>query len=430
MKTIIQQLLFSLSRAILGKYKPDIIGITGSVGKTTAKEAIATVLKAHYLVRSASKNYNNEIGLPLVILGASSAGRSITRWIALLWKGLGLLLHYAKNYPWILVLEMGADKQGDIAYLMDIAMPKVAVITAIAPAHLEGFGTLENLIKEKGTLIRKLPNAQAWAILNADDARVMSLEHTTKARVMTFGSSARADMKIEHIHQHNTFNPDDKQLIGMVARLSYKGQQVDVDLPNIIGVQHVYAVAAAACVGVIYDMSLAEIASGLRTYQSPAGRMRVMSGIKRTLLIDDTYNSSPAAATVALETLAGFQLVDGGRKIAVLGDMLELGSFTEDLHREVGVLFASLGLDILVAVGPSARFIADAAVRAGVDTSKVLCFDTSIDARKNVQNLMKKGDVVLVKGSQGMRMEHIVKEVMAEPEKARELLVRQTSEWV
>ncbi len=429
MKTIIQQLLFNLSRAILRKYKPDIIGITGSVGKTTAKEAIAAILKTNYLVRAASKNYNNEIGLPLVILGSTSAGRSITKWIALLWKGTGLLFHYAKNYPWILVLEMGADKPGDITYLMDIAMPKVSVITAIAPAHLEGFGTLEQLIKEKGTLIRKLVDNQSWAILNADDKNVMSLVDTTKARVMTFGTSPGADMKIEHVHQHNSFDPDDKQLIGMVAKLSYKGQDVDVDLPNIVGIQHVYGIAAAACVGVVYDMSLHEIASGLRGYQSPAGRMNVLPGIKHTLLIDDTYNSSPLAVKVALETLAGFQVVSGSRKIAVLGDMLELGSFTEQAHREAGELVAALGIDMLFTIGSSGRMLAESAVATGVDTASVLCFDTSDDARKTVQNLMKKGDVLLIKGSQGMRMERIVKEVMAEPEKASELLVRQTSEW-
>ncbi len=429
MKTIIQRLLFSLSRAILRKYKPDIVGITGSVGKTIAKEAIATVLKTNYLVRAASRNYNNEIGLPLVILGSSTAGRSVSKWISLLWKGLGLLFHYAKNYPWILILEMGADKPGDIAYLMDIAMPKVAVMTTIAPAHLEGFGTLEKLIKEKGTLIKKLSNSQSWAILNADDEKVMALEPTTKARVMTFGSSANADMKIEHVHQHNSFDPDDKQLIGMVAKLSYKGQDADVDLPNIIGMQHVYGIAAAACVGVVYDMSLSEIASSLRGYQSPPGRMNVLSGIKHTLLIDDTYNSSPLALRAALETLAGFQVVQGARKIAVLGDMLELGSFTESSHKEIGELIASLGIDKLVTVGSFGRIIADSATQAGFDKSSVLCFDTSVDARKTVQNLMKKGDVVLVKGSQGMRMEYVVKEVMAEPEKASELLVRQTSEW-
>ncbi|MDP2656188.1 MAG: Mur ligase family protein [bacterium] len=429
MKTIIQQLLYNLARAVLRKYKPEIIGITGSVGKTLAKEAIFTVLKTNYLVRASVKNYNNEIGLPLVVLGSQSAGRSIGGWLLLLWKGLGLLFHYAKNYPWMLILEMGADKPGDIAYLMDIATPKVSVITTIAPAHLEKFGSLEAVVEEKGTLIRNMHQLQSWAILNADDARVMSLVEKTKARVMTFGTANRADVRIAHVHQHTEFDPDDRQLIGMVVKLLYKDQEADVELTDMIGMQHVYAVATAVCVGIVYDLSLTESALALREYSCPQGRMNVLPGIKRTLVIDDTYNASPLAMNVALETLAGFRLVATARKIAVLGDMLELGSLTDGAHKEVGRMVASLGIDLLVTVGVGGRMIAQSAEKAGVDKSAISWFDTSIDAQKNVQNLMRKGDVVLIKGSQGMRMERITKEIMAEPLRAGELLVRQSAEW-
>jgi len=425
MKKIIQKFLKVLAKLIVKKYKPLIIGITGSVGKTSTKEAIFSVLKNRFSVRKSEKNYNNEIGLPLTIIGAESAGKSLFGWLKILWQAKKLILFPLKNYPQILILEMAADRPGDLEYLVSFAPPRISVVTAVAPVHLEFFKSLENIAQEKSVLVKCLPSS-GQAILNADDERVYQMKDKTDAKVLTYGFSSRAD--IMAFDWENDFGVlESKELIGVRFKINYKGKIIPVFLPYVLGKQQTYAALAAIGVGLSLKMNLIEIVESLKEYNPPPGRMRLIAGVKRTLIIDDSYNASPLAVIMALDVLK--KIPSKGRKFVVLGDMLELGSYSTKAHFEVGEKVASLDPDYLVAVGENAKNIIEGARKQGMPLEKIFHFFQSDDAAKFLKNIIQSGDVILVKGSQRMRMEKIVKELMAYPEKARELLVRQGKGW-
>lgn len=425
MKKIVQKILYVLARAILKKYKPGVVGITGSMGKTSTKEAIFAVLSSKFSVRQNIKNYNNELGLPLSILGRESGFKSVFKWLGVILHGVRLILFRDAKYPEILVLEMGADHPGDIKYLTDLAPCKVGVVTGIGPAHLEFFESIDKIVKEKRIIISHL-NQEGFAVLNRDDEKVYEMRDKTRARVLTYGFNSEADVRA----QEDSVIGDGVDIKGINFKLSYSGAVVPIFIPWILGKQHIYAALAGAAVGISYGMNLVEISQSLKNYKAPKGRMNLIAGIKRTLIIDDTYNASPIPTEVALEVLQSIKLpAEDDKKFAVLGDMLELGSFSEEGHKQVGRAAAKSGVDYLVTVGERSRDIARAAKEAGMNEDRVSNFPTPEEAGLFVQGKMKQGDVVLVKGSQGMRMEKVVKELMAEPLLAAELLVRQDPEW-
>lgn len=428
MEKIIQRKLKILSKMVLAKYKPLVVGVTGSVGKTTAKEAIYTVLSHKYNVRRSLKNYNNELGVPLTILGAEAQGRSLAGWIKVFLKALILVLIRKRDYPEVLVLEMAVDKPGDMDYLTDIVKCDAGVVTAIGPSHLEFFGSVDKIEKEKGILIKEL-NRKGWAILNYDDNRVKRMRDRSYAKVLTFGLDGKAEVRAQNI----LFNFDDRkkasELQGIRFKLSYKGATVPVRIPDVIGYSVVYSALAAASVGLSLDMNLVDISKSLKGFVAPSGRMKVVNGIKGTVIIDDSYNSSPQSTRAALDVVKKIPVPSGARKFAVLGDMLELGRYTEEGHREVGKYAVSSGINKLVVVGERCRDVVRGASEAGMNKNNIYHFSDNDSAGRFVQERIKKGDLILVKGSQGARMEKIVKEIMAEPDKAGEFLVRQGREW-
>ncbi|MFA5188920.1 MAG: UDP-N-acetylmuramoyl-tripeptide--D-alanyl-D-alanine ligase [Patescibacteria group bacterium] len=433
---LLQEILAFFAKKIIKKYQPEIIGITGSVGKTSAKEAIYTVLSVAYNVRQNIKSYNNELGLPLTIIGAETGGRSIWKWSKVFYKIFKLLIYKDPNYPQILVLEMGADKLGDIEYLINLAHPKIGVFTAVAETHLHAFKDLKGVLKEKEKIVTAL-NKEEIAIINADDENVMSIKDKLKSRVLSYGFNEIADIKagellfsgLEQDFCETQYQWECK-IWGTSFKVAYSGSTVPVFLPHSFGKQQVYAALAAIAAGLAYKMNLVDISESLRQYRPPKGRMNLIAGIKYTLIIDDTYNSSPHAAKAALEVMKIIDLPEGRRKIAVLGDMLELGERSAAAHREIGFKVAEAGIETLVTVGKESEETAIAAKEAGLRESQVVSFTDSVKAGIFVQNLIQPGDLILVKGSQGTRMENIVKEIMAEPQKAKELLVRQTGEWL
>jgi len=435
-KKLLQTILRYFSRKILQKYQPEIIGITGSVGKSSAKEAVFAVLASQYNVRQNIKSYNNEIGAPLTIIGAETGGRSIFKWLNVFVQILKLLISKDKNYPQILVLEMGADKIGDIEYLIKLAPPKIGVLTAVTESHLQAFGDLKGVLKEKEKIVTVLPK-EATALLNADDENVMSIQNKVKARILSYGFNDQANIKasdllfigLEKDFCETQYEWDCKTW-GTNFKASYNGSTVPVFLPHCFGKQHVYAALAGMAAGLAYRMNLVDIAEALRSFKAPRGRMNVIAGIKHSLIVDDTYNSSPTAVKAALEVLCMLSLEPGQRKIAVLGDMLELGERSAAAHREIGFKVVECNFDYLIAVGQEARQIAEACREAGMEYDHVQYFADRDKAGLFVQNIIQANDLILVKGSQGMRMEKIVLEIMAEPEKATELLVRQTGEWL
>ena len=418
-KKIIQYCLKFLSRRIIGKYQPEIIGITGSVGKTSAKLAVAAILSPDFQVRSSPKNYNTETGVPLTIINAKNPGRSVFGWLTVFIRGLLLIIKRDVKYPHVLILEMAADHPGDLDYLVKLAPPKVGIITAIGPAHLEFFNTVENVAAEKKKIITTL-NSRDFAVLNNDNPLTVELKNKTKAQVITVGLNSEAALFASDIVL-------DKEKYSLNFKLNYQGSFVPVNLENILGRPAVYAVLFGAAVGLIYGLNLVAIAAHLKKYQSPAGRLKLLLGVKNTKIIDDTYNASPLSVKAALETLS--HLNCQGRKFAVLGDMLELGALTKAAHAEIGEEVARLGIDYFIAVGECSRHAADAAKQYGMNEDRIYAFDDSLAAGKFIQDKIEAGDLLLVKGSQGIRMEKIVKEIMAEPAKASELLIRQGEEW-
>lgn len=426
MKKILEFKLKFLSRLILKKYQPVVIGITGSIGKTSAKDAIYEVLKDKLRVRTTFKNYNNEIGLPLTIIGQESPGRDLMGWIKVFSSAIALCLSTDKKYPQVLVLEMGVDRAGDMDYLTNIAPVNVGVVTAVSYSHLEYFGSVQNIKKEKQVLIEKL-ETKGLAVLNYDNEYTRDMVSASKARVLTYGLKDGADIQAQDIVFNYTKEGYD--FSGINFKLNYKGSVVPVQMKNVMSETAIYAALAAAAVAVYFDFNLIEVAQALSDFSLPKGRINLLPGIKHTFILDDTYNSSPEAALAAVNVLRQIKVDANAEKYAVMGDMLEIGSYTEEGHQLVGKKIAESGINQLIAVGEKARDFIRGAKEAGMEDDFIFYFDKPEEAGHFLQNRIKAGDVLLVKGSQGARMEKVVKELMAEPERAAELIVRQGKEW-
>lgn len=424
MKIVFQSILAFFARAIIRRYRPKIIAVTGSVGKTSTKDAIYAVLKNRYRVRRSEKSLNSEIGLPLAILDAENHYHSVLGWMGEIFKIFRKVI-FGFDYPEILVLEYGIQKPGDMDYLLSIAKPNIVVVTAIGgvPVHVEFFAGPEEIAREKAKLVAVLPE-NGTAVLNLDDYIVYDMRDRTKAGAITFGVDEHASIRITN---YMFFHSKDKRVgdipAGIAFKLEFNGSVVPVKLRDTFGFPQAYAAAAAAAVGIRFGMNMVEIAEALRGYQPPPGRMRLIKGIKNSFILDDSYNAAPDAMRSALDTL---RELPAHRKIAVLGDMLEIGKYTEQVHRAVGDQAASFA-DILFTAGPRAKFIADEARLQGL--GEVHSFDDSVSAGKALDPMIGEGDLILIKGSQGMRMEKAVEEIMAHPEKAAELLVRQDEFW-
>jgi UDP-N-acetylmuramoyl-tripeptide--D-alanyl-D-alanine ligase len=428
--------LAALARGAMRRFRPLVVGVTGSVGKTSAREAIAAVLGKKYRVRKAEKNYNNEIGLPLSILGIPHGGRSPIRWVFnLLAAAFYIFFGSKESYPKVLVLEYGIDHPRDMDYLLSIARPTIAVVTAIGeiPVHVEFFKDAEELVREKAKLVEALPK-DGWAVLNHDDSAVYEIKKLTDARIFTFGREKNADFRIMGGEVKMRINEEGEKIPeGIAFKVTHKGSTVPFRLAGSFGFSHISAASAAAAVGVILKMNLVEISQALEgCYIPPPGRLRLIPGIKNSFILDDTYNASPDSMRSALETL---RALPGRRKIAVLGDMLEIGRFTEQAHRALGDCAAEF-VDMLLTVGSRAKFIADQTLHRGIsDSGRVMAredvmeFSDAVSAGKALDPLIREGDLILVKGSQAMRLEKTVEEIMAEPQRATELLVRQEPYW-
>jgi UDP-N-acetylmuramoyl-tripeptide--D-alanyl-D-alanine ligase len=421
LRNFLKIILKFLAKLTIYKRRPFVIGITGSVGKTSTKLATFTVLSGVGSVRAPGGNLNNEFGLPLAILGDYEFTGGFYFWAGVIFKSF-FKLFLAQRYPRTLVLEYGADRPGDLEYLLSIVKPDVAVVTAVGetPVHVEFYGGPEDVAKEKSKLVSSVPRG-GWVVLNYDDPAVLEMRDTAKGQVITFGFDEKADMRITAFENRSEFGKP----IGVSFKLEYGGSFVPVKIEGVFGKAQVYAAAAAAAVGIIRGVNLVKISEMLALYRGEKGRTRLIEGIKGAYIIDDTYNASPASVLAALEIL---RTIAASRKVAVLGDMAELGSYTIAAHENIGRV-ASETVDVLVTVGPRMRLAAEAA-KPRMHKGNVLSFDTALEAAPEVQKLLKRKDVVLVKGSQFMRMEKVVLEIMAEPEKAPELLVRQYGKWL
>ena len=431
MKNILKQILAYIlkteSRLVLWKYQPRVIVITGSVGKTSTKDAVYAVLSALSYVRKSEKSFNSEIGLPLSVLGIPNGWSNPMVWTSNILRGLWLFI-WPHKYPKWLVLEAGVGKPGDMRKTAAWLRADAVIVTAISetPVHIEFFDSREHLIEEKSALIRTLKPG-GLLVLNHDDEAVRKMKEKTKCRSIAFGFSEGADIRGsgDNISYNEKNEPE-----GVIFRVDAEGKSLPVVIDGVFGRNHIYASLAALALASGFKWNLLSAADSLRDYDVPPGRMRLVKGIKKSLIIDDTYNSSPVACEGALKTLGEIKCrVEGCRKIAVLGDMLELGKHTIEAHKNIGRL-AKENAEAVIVVGQRAKNIAEGAREAGMRADSIFeCVD-SRGAGEFLKTFVQKNDIVLIKGSQGMRMERTVEQVMLGQDSKEKLLVRQDKEWL
>ena len=403
LKNILKLILRILAIWTIRKYQPGIIGVTGSVGKTSTKEAIYAVLRDTRRVRSSSGNFNNEIGLPLTILGGWQKIGGSLFWPKVILVSI-LKLIFKLPYPDVLILEYAADRPGDIKYLLEIARPQIGVVTAIGeiPVHVEFYDDPDAVAREKSKIAEALP-VTGFAILNYDDEAVLKMKDRTRSHIMTFGFQEGAEVKVSNLE----YRFENNRPLGLSFKLEYGGSFVPVRLDGCFGKGQCYAVAAAACAGLVFGLNLVKISEALLYYQSPPRRMKLLSGIKQSYILDDSYNASPLSMHAAIDTIKSWEVK---RKIGVLGDMLEIGKYAIGAHEEIGKL-AGRTFDILITIGARAKFIAEAANKHGLAKKNIFSFDTADEAKLKVQELIKKGDLILIKGSRAMELDKIVEEI-------------------
>lgn len=384
-----QQALTDYAGYILKKYRPVVVGVTGSSGKTTTKEAIAVVLSTKFRVFKNYGSYNGRYGLPIA-------------------------LGQIKPDHQVAILEMACDSFDEIRDLARLTHPTVGIVTTVNHTHLARLGSLDNVAAEKGRLIEALP-FNGTAILNADDPRVAGMVPRTQARIITFGLKPGADLHAGDLELTRE---------GLTFALNYEGNTYPGHSP-LLGRHQIYPILAAIATGLTFEIPIEVALERLARLPRLPGRMQPLPGQKGALLIDDTFNASPDATLAALETLAE---LPGAIKIAVLGDMPDLGDYENKAHWNVGEAVATRA-HYLVTKGEKAQLIARAALYNDLGQHAVTVTFTSTDAAKAVRQHLSPDTTVLVKGGATVRMERVVQKLLADPDGDRAKLVRQEPGW-
>ncbi|KKQ74556.1 MAG: UDP-N-acetylmuramoyl-tripeptide-D-alanyl-D-alanine ligase [Berkelbacteria bacterium GW2011_GWB1_38_5] len=388
---LLQSCLKFWAKCYLKRSKPDIVAITGSVGKTSTKDAIFEVLKVKFdgNIRKSEGNLNNETGVPLAILGYKKSPSIFFQWLPIVITCPFKSIFSKKNK--VLVLEIAADKPGDIRYLTDFVKPKIAVLTSIGPAHLAAFGKIEKIIEEKTDLLRAL-SEDGWAVLNIDDEKVREVLNSCQFQVTTYGIEEPADIYARNITTEIIdYRPITKFQIIM-------GEKKLPAVTFTLGKKwNIYAALSAASVGKILGMDLREIVAGIKQIKPEKQRLMVYEGKKQTIIIDDTYNANPVSMRAALDVLKNLpNSNNSGKKYAVLGDMLEIGNISDEAHNLIGD-YAREVADEVISVGElSKRYKAN------------IHFDDSLKAADYLLNKIHTDDIILLKASRAIKLEKIV----------------------
>ena len=397
-RRLIRPLLETQVKRLIARHHLKVVAVAGSVGKTTTKAAIATVLAEKYRVRVQSGNYNDTVSVPLAAFDLTMPGLIINpfAWIDRLVR-MEIAI-WSEPTVDVLVLELGTDKPGEIPHFMSYLTPDIGVITAIAPEHMEYFKTIEAVADEEFALAR----GAKQAVLNDTFDRLRLLAK---------------NLKVEPIwYSDKTLKPFESHLI---KDHSWQAAYWPSHIRQALG--------AAVAVGELMKLTHAQITSGIANFKGVAGRMQILNGLDNSLIIDDTYNSSPDAIIAAMDYFTNLPVT--GRRIAIMGRMNELGDNSPKYHTEVGP--ACAGVDYLITIGDMATdYLGPAAVAAGLDPSRFKPADSPVAAGEFVRSLLKPGDVVLVKGSQnGVYAEEATKLLLANPADANRL-VRQSATWI
>lgn len=420
LKRIAQVLLKIAAKLVLLRRRPVVIGITGSVGKTTAKDAIAFAVSKRFSVFASAKNYNNEIGLPLAILGESDEpGRSVLVWMKV-FLGAGRKIFLPFPYPEVLVLEMGVDRPGDMAYLLSIAKPDIAVVTGVSQSHIEFFGSEAAIAEEKGRLVEAL-GEDGVAILNADNVYSRGMKNRTKAKVILYGFSKRASLR-----GFNDSVAFGEAFRGLTFKVEYQENIIPVRLKHTVARHHIEAVLAALGVCDALEIPFLEAAQALANLRPSPGRFRLLEGVRGALIADDTYNASPASVRAAIASLRD---VAKGKTVAILGDMLELGEEERALHEDLAADILKAKVSFVILAGERMRYLFDRLTKEGFRQNQLFFAASPSEASAIAKRILAPGMLVLVKGSQAMRMEKVVERLLAYPERDAKHLCRQSPEW-
>ena len=413
-KPVILFFLAFVARAVLRRYRPRIVMITGSVGKTSTKDAVAAVLATRFLVKKSEKSFNSEFGVPFTVLGVGNPWSNPFAWLTLVRRTVALLI-LPNQYPNLLVLEVGAGKRGDLAQILNIARPDALVVTRLPeiPVHVEFYASPEAVREEEFSPAYALPSA-APLIVSADDTYALELAAQVPTRLLTYGLG-EAQVRLTDID----FYTEGGKVAGMRATVHSGGETAELVVRGSVGKTQLLPAAAAIAAAAAFDISLTDAIVALASYEPPPGRGRLFVGVNGSTIIDDSYNASPVAVEEALETLAAFPTK--GRRIAVLGDMLELGRYSVMEHERIGE-HASRVAELVVTVGIRAKGF------VGKGTKSIFSYDDARAAATALPALIGPGDVVLVKGSQSIRTERIVEALLADRADLPRL-PRQEREW-
>jgi len=409
-KSIVAFCLRFLARAAVRRYHPRIVMVTGSVGKTSTKDAVAAVLSEKFFVRKSEKSFNSEFGVPFTILGVENPWRNLFAWFEVVGNAFALIF-LPNHYPGMLVLETGADRPGDLARILKIATPDMVVVTCLPEisVHVEAYTCPEAVREEEFSPAHALP-ASAPLIVCADDSYSLNNAVRTPAHIISYGFSDISDVRIRNAD----FFIKEGIVAGMQADVSIGKENEKLLIKGSVGKTQLLPLAAAIAAGRAFGMPLSEVLEALERYEPPPGRGRLLAGKNGSIIIDDSYNASPVAVEEALATLKSFPST--GRRIAVLGDMLELGRYSVIEHERIASLAAD-SADVIISVGVRARVFASGQ-----------SFCDSKEAAAALPDFVQNGDVVLIKGSQSIRMERIVEALLADPSDVAKL-VRQEKAW-
>lgn len=406
-KTLYKILSF-YARILIKRFNPFVIAITGSVGKSSTKETVYSVMAGYFGREKVRKNYgnlNSDIGIPLTILGYDSYPTPLLWPIFLVVAAFRL---FAKKYPKYLILEMGVDSVGDIDNYCKIVRPNFVIITSLAGAHLANFDTKSKYQEEKLKLLKYLPE-DGLALVNADDANLGKIEDS---RIETVACDSAADYKAENIKI---------DLSGTSFDILSTGRKIHIKSP-LIGSHLVYTDLFAFGVAKHFQIQSLEIGNYLPKKSFTPGRMNLVEGKDNCKIIDDTYNANPTSVVAAAKTLS--QIDWDGRKVMIIGNMNELGKTEREDHLDVAEKIKSLSIDKIIFVGPHAKYMSD------VIGDRAVYFASPVDVIKNLSSLISSHDLILVKASQNNNyFEEIVKHIMRDRSQSKENLVRQSSSW-
>lgn len=404
------KILELFASALLRKNKPIIVAVTGSVGKSSTKNAIAEVLRAKYRVM-AHEGYNSEIGVPLSLfeIEAPKSTFSIFAWFKIL---IQMTFKLFKKFPYdVVVVEMGAARPGGIANLLRYIKPDIGVVTAVHEAHYENFKSIDAVFVEKSLVAL----AAQRAVINIDDDLIYQklLPQLRETETSTYGMSNN--------HAEKRFEKVVRQKSGLLE-VCYEDAMIKTQL---LGEHNLYSLLVAATVAELLDVDKSEVVARLAQVRPVRGRMNIIAGTNNSRIIDDSYNSSPKAAVEAVLTL---DAIEAPRKIAVIGSMNELGEFSEEGHTMIARALAAHPVDVLITIGDDARSYI--ALHSEMMAKDVFTFDSPYAAGAKLKSVIKNGDLVLVKGSQnGVFAEEAIKSIIANKSDIDQL-VRQSEFWM